>query len=259
VVVPLELLQGRPVVSLTVNGAGPFRFLIDPAASSSQLDVRLIEELKLRAPERRNATGPSATADSRFVDLQMGTLALSGVEVQPVDMASIVPEFTAATRPRGLLGGSVWGEQLLTIDYPTWRVALAPDTLPEADGKDIFTLAARPADKAVGVTVAGTRVACELDLQSTAGLILPETFAKTLTFVKPPADAGSIRTRYGVLNVSEAQLADNAVLASAVFVRPVIQFTPQATVPIVGTAWLQDFALIFDLKNRRVRLAHRRH
>jgi hypothetical protein len=259
VVVPLELLQGRPVISVKVNGAGPFRVLIDPTSTANQLDVRLLEELKVRAPDRRGGAAPTPTSDSRLVSLEMGTLALPGIEVQPVDMASVVPEFSAAARPRGLLGSSAWGERLLTIDYPSWRIALAPGALPEADGEDVVSLLLQPAEKALAVMVAGVRVGCELDLQSTAGLVLPESLASTLPLLKPPVEAGVVRTRHGVLNVREGQLAGNVTFGTAAFVRPEIQFSAQLKTPLVGGAWLQDFVVIFDLKNRRARLAHRRH
>ena len=51
--VPLTARHGRPVVDgVYVNGHGPFRFLLDTGAQSSQLDVRLAREIGLVAAYR---------------------------------------------------------------------------------------------------------------------------------------------------------------------------------------------------------------
>lgn len=50
---PLAVRQGRPVVDgVYVNGNGPFRFLLDTGAESSQLDVRVAKEIGLVAEYR---------------------------------------------------------------------------------------------------------------------------------------------------------------------------------------------------------------
>ena len=253
---PLEILGGRPMIWLKVNGAGPFRFLIDPWASESKLDVRLIEELRLRTSSARGAR-PSAP-DSRIVDVEIEGVPVPRVEMRPVDMVSVVPEFGAATRPRGIVGSSLGVGQLLTIDYPAWRVGFASGTLPDPNGRDVFTLDTQTSRLALTVTVAGIPIPCEIDLLSTTGLLLPESYAKTLPLVKTSIASVTTPTRHGVIVAREAELAGNVALGGAVFERPIVQFSPQTLVPIVGTAWLNDFAVIFDLPNRRVRLTPRR-
>jgi hypothetical protein len=147
---------------------------------------------------------------------------------------------------------------VLTIDYPAGRIGFASGTLPDPNGRDVFTLDARPSSLALTVTLAGMPTSCEIDLLSTTGLLLPESYAKTLPLVKPPIEIGTTPTRHGRVVAREAELAGNVALGGAAFVRPIVHFSPQATVPIVGTGWLNDFAVVLDLPNRRFRLTQRR-
>ena len=45
--IPLELLAGRPLIRVTINGEGPFAVLIDPQRSLTLLDADLAARFRL--------------------------------------------------------------------------------------------------------------------------------------------------------------------------------------------------------------------
>ena len=134
ITVPMELRAGRPVIHVTVNGGGPFLFLVSPEAETTLIDKTFAVKLGLKASRE---TGPQAE-----VQLEIGSTKLAKVPVMVTDLAQLAPEFSAATRPGGVLPLSLWKGQLVTIDYPRWRVTIEPGSLPEANGKDVFDLGA---------------------------------------------------------------------------------------------------------------------
>ena len=132
ITIPMELRAGRPVIHVTVNGGGPFLFLVSPDAETTLIDKTFAVKLRLKASRE---TGPQAE-----VQLEIGSTKLAKVPVMVTDLAQLAPEFSAATRPGGVLPLSLWKGQLVTIDYPRWRVTIEPGPLPEANGKDLFDL-----------------------------------------------------------------------------------------------------------------------
>jgi hypothetical protein len=48
VAIPMELMSGRPVIRVTVNGQGPYAFLIAPEDQATQIDRELADALKFK-------------------------------------------------------------------------------------------------------------------------------------------------------------------------------------------------------------------
>ncbi len=253
VTIPLELSAGRPVLSVRVNGAGPFRLLVDPLAAVTQLDISLIEELRLR----RSAARSGQAAATHHVDLQIGALPMLGVRAEPVDMAPWGAGFSPLTRPRGILGGDVWLGRLLTLDFGRWRVGLASGSLPQPDGASVFSI--DPGDIAAGIPidVAGSRATTTMDVLFAGGLVLPASTPLRPALAKGPTLVRTMPTRETAIVVEEMTLAGDITLLTVVFGRPALLMSRQVRVPTLGTAWLSSFVVIIDAANRRVRLVPR--
>ena len=52
-------MAGRPLLSVHANGHGPFRFLVDPLATMTRLDMALVDELRLRPPSTAGGQAPA--------------------------------------------------------------------------------------------------------------------------------------------------------------------------------------------------------
>ena len=63
-VIPFEFLVNRPLVRATINGEGPFAFLLAADTEPSRLDPELAEALKLKAAEGETTVTVELSFDS---------------------------------------------------------------------------------------------------------------------------------------------------------------------------------------------------
>src|SRR5947207_9257211 len=69
--VPLRQVQGALiVVSLTVNGDGPFDFLVDTGAQTTTVDEQLASQLDLRAKGTTGVSGAATYARKTYVEIE---------------------------------------------------------------------------------------------------------------------------------------------------------------------------------------------
>jgi hypothetical protein len=247
IVIPMELLASRPLVRATVNGQGPFAFVVRPESPTTQIDRKLAEALKLE-PQARTS-GASGLA----VDLGFGSNTVANVSVEIMDMSRVVPEFGPAARPRGVISLSAWKDRLVTIDYSRWQVVIAPGALPEPNGKDVFRLG--PSRELVVPLAIGERsISCRVDPFFPRGLLLPASYISQLPLASTPRDMGSISTIEGIVAVSEASLTIDAVLGSFEFKSPQVLFAGTGDGATVGSQWLRGFSVTYDVTHSRARL-----
>jgi len=244
VMISMELLANRPIVRATLNGQGPFPFLLGSEDQRSLIDPELAETLKLKLPKG---------ATELTIDLGFGPAHTFKTAVVVEDITRLTTDFRKVTRPRGIISLSMWKDQLVTFDYSQWKVMLEPGTLPEPNGKDVFALS--PAGEfTLPLTIAEQSLECRVDPLFAGGLILPASAAASLQTVGEPKDAGTVKTRAGALRVSETRLATNVILGSLEVKMPIVFLADHGELPIVGTPWLGRFLVTYDLANARVRL-----
>jgi hypothetical protein len=244
VMISMELLANRPIVRATINGQGPFAFLLGSEDQRSIVDPELADTLKLK---------PAKGATELTVDLGFGPAHTFKAAVVVEDIARLTTDFGKATKPRGVLSLTMWKDQLVTVDYSQWKVMLEPGTLPEPNGTDVFVLT--PAGEfTMPLTIAEQALECRVDPLFAGGLILPSAAAATLQMVGQPKDAGTVKTRAGALRVLETRLATNVTLGPVEVKTPIVFLADRGDTPIVGTPWLGRFLVTYDLANARVRL-----
>jgi hypothetical protein len=249
IAIPMELLGGRPVIRVKINGQGPFALLIAPEAPLTLIDQTLAPELKLKT---RNEGGPTAQVD---VEMELGTNKLANLRVDVTDMERFVAEGAATSRPRGVISASMWPNHLMTLDYFRWQLAIEAGSLPEPNGRDVFALKAESAELGVRVAVAGRALSCRLDPLFPAGLLLPDAYVTMLPLVGQPIAIGSMNTAKGRVILREGQFAADAMLGMFEVEKPLIQFADFGETCIVGSRWLIGFTVTYDVTNARVRLA----
>ena len=254
VTVPLELVAGRPIVSVQVNGRGPFRFLIDPLATMTRLDAAVADQLKVHRPPQAGGQAPAAYR----IDLQIGDVAVRDVEMEPIDMVAMAAGFGPTARPNGILGGSVWNGRLLTLDFGSWKVGLASGALPPPNGVSVFSIDPEHVASGIPVVVAGNQLTATLDVLFAGGLVLPASPALRFPLDKGPVLVRVLPTRGDAITVNEMTLAANVEILSVVLARPALLTSRQVRMPTLGTAWLGSFVVIIDAANRRAQLVPRR-
>lgn len=227
IVLTMELLAGRPLVRVSVNGKGPFAFLLSPEAEMTLVDRTLAAELDLKPQD------PASGGSPLDVELELGSTKTT-VPAALTDMAQFVPEFGSGARPRGVISLSVWKNQLVTIDYTRWRVTIESGALPDADGREVFDLSSTR-ELTVPLVVAERSVPCRVDPLFSGGILVPGSFVKELPLVGRSISRGSVNTPRGVFDVQEVRLAVSVRLGAFEFPNPVIEFSERLPTAIVGS------------------------
>lgn len=113
------------VVSLTIDGKGPFPFALDTGASTSVVDRRLAKRLQLPSTGKRENVSGAVSGEKVPVD-HVGHWSAGNVQLPPHDVAVLsLPGSGKPGAIRGLLGSDVLRHfGVVTIDYHHDRLSL---------------------------------------------------------------------------------------------------------------------------------------
>jgi predicted aspartyl protease len=145
--VRLEMTDSSLVlVPLRVNGSGPYRFVLDTAATTTMLDARFATRLGLVASGSIDlvSSGGNFHAQSGYVD----ELAIGPVHVRrlPVSWTSLDVIRRHDTRIVGILGQDVLSRISVTLDFDARRVRFGEEPCGDGDlTVDVERVDGRPA------------------------------------------------------------------------------------------------------------------
>jgi hypothetical protein len=151
----------------------------------------------------------------------------------------------------------VWADRLVTIDYPRYQVVVESGSLAEPNRRDVFSLKPEPPDVGITIVTADLVVSCRIDPLFPGGLLLPETYVKSIPLASKLVAMGSMVTPKGRVSVQEGQIAGDVALGMFEFSKPFVQFADSGGGCLIGGQWLIGFTITYDLANARVRLARR--
>lgn len=254
--VPMELFGGRPVVSVHINGKGPFQFILDTGAGGTVVSQELARELGLPDRGQTLAGRPGAAAPipatvTRIDQLDLGAAQVFGLFAVCLDLSTVLK---GSQTPRGVLSAASFPGLLVTLDYPEKRVELRRGELPAADGQTIFSWDASDRLPAVPITLNDLKLKIDLDSGSASGIDLPQKYARLLRLASKPVAARKEKTVDGGLNVAVATLDGVARLGQFAINNPQIRFVEGIPLGNIGYEILRQFAVTLDTKNRRIRL-----
>jgi predicted aspartyl protease len=114
---------GRVIVPVTINGKGPFRFIVDTGANHSTISPGLVQTLGLQPSEAASVVldGITGSAQVTFVKidrLQAGEMTIEGTAL-PVVAADVM------SGADGILGAAGFTTKSLMVDFQHNRVAIA--------------------------------------------------------------------------------------------------------------------------------------
>jgi CubicO group peptidase (beta-lactamase class C family) len=257
VTVPMEWAGHVASVSVRLNGKGPFRFAIDTGAAGTAridssvaraLNLPVVGEARVGDPSGKNAkSAPIVRLESleiggaRFGDLTATTGAYAGrIPGEKVD---------------GILGFALFADCLVTLDYPALRLTLASGELPPANGTDVIDFHGERGIPSITIKVADMEVEADVDAGAMGGISLPDALATKLPLAAPPRVVGHARTVSNEFDIKAAELKGNVILGGVTLERPQVEFQPIFPMANVGSRVLRNFALTFDQKNHRLRIA----
>jgi hypothetical protein len=249
----MEVTHGKPYVMVTVNGKGPFRFIVDTGTGGDAIiTTELAAQLDLPVAGEARLSDPTGQGGQAAPLRRIDRLSVAGVEffsIKAVEHKLPVGEGTC----QGLLGFTLFRDFLLTLDYVNGRLVLAEGRL-EPDGqKSVLPFRMPEGVPIARLTIGNREVDAQID-SGGAGLSLPERFVSQLRLTEPPAlfaNAQSLSTRF---EIKVAKLANDVRLGDVTLDQPWVEINPAFPLANFGSCPMQHFTITFDQENHLVRL-----
>jgi predicted aspartyl protease len=250
---PMVERYGKPYVLVTINGKGPFRFVIDTGTGGDALVTpELAVELGLPTVGHATLSDPSGQGGKKAPIVRIDSLEFAGAQFANIRAISH-PFFAEIGTCDGLLGFTLFRDYLLTLDFPNRLVSLTAGTLVPDGGKSVL-----PFRMPDGVPIANLKVdglqPVEAQLDSGGGgLVLPEKLAAHLKYDIDPVVYANGRSVSARFEMKAAKLASDVKLGRYTFTHPVVEIHPAFPLVNFGSPPMQIFAITFDQKNLLVR------
>jgi predicted aspartyl protease len=249
---PMELTHDKPFVMVTVNGKGPFRFVIDTGTGAEAFVTgELADQLGLPVTGYAHLSDASKQGGQRVPLVTIQSLSLAGVVFRDVKAARHALS-DADGNCDGLLGFELFRDYLLTLDYPNRRMMLSSGSL-EPDGEH-SVLPFRMPD---GIPIIPMRIgALQIDAQIDSGgtgLSLPEEIASRLKFDNAPSLFGIAQSLSSRFELKAARLISDVHVGNYTFMRPFVEINPAFPLANFGSSAMQNFTFTFDQKDALVR------
>jgi predicted aspartyl protease len=250
VTLPMLDVGGRPMIDVSVNGQGPYPFILDTGASVTAISADLIEKLALPL-----VSGTPLPAPARVAELRVGGAVLHGLTVIPEPM---IGSLGGATPPRGILSASYFPGSLVILNYPAKTVSIHKGALPAPDNRRVFAYPADDILPTVPVTVAGHEFRPHVDTGSPGSLTLPMAAADVLPLTEKPTEIGRARTPGGEFPVLAAKVSAPVTLGEYDLDLKELRFSDlrpgsRPAVGNMGYQALRAFVVTLDSKNHRLK------
>ncbi|HEY2470096.1 MAG TPA: aspartyl protease family protein [Terracidiphilus sp.] len=249
---PLELIHEKPYVSVTVNGRGPFRFLVDTGTGGEALvSPELADELALPVVGHARLVDPSGQGEQRSDIREIRSLQIGGAEFNGIK-AIRHRLYGEGVNCQGVLGFTLFKNYLLTLDFPGHRLVLAVGAIDPDGGDSVLPFRMPDGVPIMPLRIAGQRLEAQIDSGGT-GLSLPETVAAKLKFQATPvafSNGESLATRF---QIKAARLRPDVRFGGYAFKQAFVEINPAFPLVNFGSTPLQRFVVTFDQRRLLVR------
>jgi len=256
--VPLEIVHGKPYVSIFVNGKGPFRFVVDTGTGAQAIVTpELAGELSLPTIGEARLTDPTGVGSERSPIVLVQAISVADVTFTGVSaVLHALPREDADCQ--GLLGFTLFRSYLLTLDYPAQRMTLAVGSLVPDGGFNVLPIRIQEGVPVFTLHLDGVQVDAQLD-SGGIGLSLPQPIAARLHFDVNPelfANSESVATRF---QIKAGVLGADVSAGRYTFVHPFVEINPVFPLANFGACPMQNFTITFDQVHLLVRFDAREH
>lgn len=240
ITVPMLDAGGRPVIEVKINGAGPYRMVIDTGASNTVIDP---------------SYNGGATGSATLTSFEIGALRMENVRVRSQALlGGNVPE----DFPKGVVSAAMFPGYLVTFDFPARTITFRRGALPAADGKRIFEYSANEVLPVAPIRVAGREFVIHVDTGSPGGVMLPLRYGKELPLTGELTLAGKARTGAGEFEMFAGTINGAIEIGEFPIESKDVRFSDLRPGPLpgignMGSALLKAFRLTFDSANRRLK------
>ena len=250
---PMIERYGKPYVMVTIDGKGPFRFVIDTGTGADAfVTPELARELQLTPTSEAVLSDPSRQGGERVPIVLLPSIQVAGVKFYWVKAIQHTVTGEAGSC-QGMLGFTLFRDYLLTLDFPNRQVLLTEGALTPDGEKTVLPFRMPDGVPIASLRVNGKTVEAQLD-SGGGGLTLPEELAVHQKWTIPPtvfATGHTMTTRFAI---KAAKLNGDVKVGKYTFTDPVVEIHPAFPLVNFGSPPMQSFAVTFDQKNLLVRL-----
>ena len=250
---PMDVIYGKPYVMVTINGKGPFRFLVDTGTSGDAvITPELSAQLGLPPAGQGRLIDPTGQGGQQFPKRKLDTLRLAGIDFYSIKaLEHTLP--VNADGCLGMLGFGFFRDFLLTLDYVNARLILAEGELSPDGEKSVL-----PFNMPDGVPVARLKIGSrEVEAQidsGGAGLSFPERLVPELGLSADPDVVAYGQTIFARFPIKAAKLPNDVKLGDITLDRPWVEINSAFSIANFGSSPLQHFIVTFDQENKLLRL-----
>jgi predicted aspartyl protease len=236
------------MVSVSLNGQGPFRFFVDTGAGGNVLSAAVAGQLGLKSLGSQRIFNP-AGGTATEVDIVEVAVTEAGV-LRLDDLRFLAADMPQLGDDHGVLSVHSLPPGLVTFDFAGGTISIGPGAL-EGDGPGVMPCQLAPVISVVG-EVDGRSLVFHVDTGSPDGITLPGTLAAELVFdgelimvrERGPLVVKSGRLR-GTVRIGHLELRDPEVY--------VVDLFPDFG--NIGSRFLHDKLLTIDRERGLLRLA----
>ena len=252
--VPIRLIEGRPVVDVVLEGAGPFPMIVDTGAGATVLNADLGTEAGVERGDAVQLSDPSGGGGVPGFTHTLSSLTVGGWRFRDVFAvswadAAMIEGLGAA---RGVLGVASLVGAVVEFDFSAMVLRLTTRPLEEGDGSVEF-LNPQSVIPSVLLSVAGQEVEAHIDTGNGRAIGLPARIREHLTFIEPPVTE-SAKTASGSFSIQTGRIADTVRFAGVSLSRPMVFLNDRFPAANIGTSALLRATLTVDVGRRRVRV-----
>ena len=250
--VPMEFVDGQPMVSVTINGAGPFRMLLDTTATANILDDDVAREARLKVTGQIKLDdelySQAARADIvRIKKLSICDATFSGFDAVAVDLDKL---YEGKRRYDGILSLAVFARGLVSLDFPNKSVVIENGELAFDDGETIFEYTDSADGPTIKLTFDSINVKVGIDTRSPGACTFPKALKLKVALGYEPGKGSSGFAIITDMDVREPTIKAMVHIGSYELMTVPVAFKDDHS--FIGRKILEHFVVSFDLRNHRV-------
>ena len=280
-IIPLDFHRDVPIVSVKINGKGPYRLVLDSATAVTFLYPQVVEELTL--PDSIYEGKQTVATDGHYKAVpykRIERLQIGGVTIRNMDIAQRTlceTFFDKDEKIHGVLGIRTFLHALCTIDYPNKQLIVRPYKALKRDSPNVVqTELQRSLIQKMDLYVVDRRLPCSIDTSSPYDVMFFNFTGVGLPFISndPIVSEPYITPYYDNTDDESVRLVPSQLdaafyLGGTRILQPTIHNLIYSDVSsatrrqiealvrtrygIIGGGLLKHFALTFDLRNSRIR------
>jgi hypothetical protein len=249
----MQVIHGKPYVMVSINGKGPFRFLIDTGTGGDAIVTsELATQLDLPPAGEVRVDDPSGRGGQQFPKRKLDSMRVAGIDFYSIKaIEHSLPADEGACQ--GMLGFTFFRDYLLTLDYINGRLILAEGELAPDGEKSVLPFRMPDGVPIARLKIGNRDVEAQID-SGGAGLSLPERLVPLLRLSVEPAAFANGQTLFTRFQIKVAKLATDVQLGAITLDHPWVEINPAFPMANFGSCPLQHFIVTFDQENKLVRL-----